>query len=170
MRRQDRRAARRPSGARRGRGSGDEALALGGAFDLEIKNLPGGPTFDPHGRLALLVAARARPGDLLTSFYWPDMDKVQDAGTARTGLLIPESGSVQDAISYAVANGHQVIAPHHTLIDKGSMGAAEASDLTVIAWTVNEHAKARELSNLGVSAIITDRPHVLAELGKVETS
>lgn len=138
----------------------DEALGVPGGLDLEVKNLPGEPDFDPSGRLALMVAARARPTDVLTSFYWPDMDLVRRrAPRVATGLLVGEGGSTDDVIAHALAGGHRVIAPQDALVDEPLVAQAGSKGLEVMAWTVNEAHRAAELFEWGVAAIISDHPH-----------
>ncbi|HEX2153131.1 MAG TPA: glycerophosphodiester phosphodiesterase [Acidimicrobiia bacterium] len=137
----------------------DEVLAIPGHLDLELKNLPGEPGFDPEGRMALMVASRARSSDILTSFYWPDMDLIRRyAGGVPTGLLVGEGGSAPDALAHAVDRGHRAIVLHHSLIDGGLCRAASEACIEVMAWTVNSVDKARELSGMGVTAIISDDP------------
>ena len=137
----------------------DEAMGIPGSFDLEIKNLPGEAHFDGWGRLALLVASRARSGDVVTSFYWPDIDLIRrHSPEVATGLLVGEEGSAIDALAHAVEEGHRVVAPHHTLIDAELSRAAIAAGVAVVAWTVNDLDRAWELSELGVAAIISDHP------------
>lgn len=141
----------------------DEALALPGRFDLEVKNLPTETGFDRAGRLALSVASRARPGDIVTSFYWPDLDLIRrHSPHIPTGLLVGEDGPVGDAVVHAAEAGHTMVAAHDDLIDGVLMSAAAAAEVAVLAWTVNDPDRARELSQLGVAAIISDRPHIIS--------
>lgn len=137
----------------------DDILALPGCFDLEVKNWPLEEGFDPHGRLALMVASRVRSEDVVTSFYWPDMDLVRSrAPTVATGLLVDAGGSAIEAVRHAVDNGHGLIAAHHTLVDDGLCDVADEEGLAVAAWTVNDVEQARKLSLFGVAAIISDQP------------
>ena len=58
-------------------------------FNLEVKNSPGEPGFDPDHGSALRTAALARPGDLLSCFFWPTMDAVRlEFPDVATGLLV----------------------------------------------------------------------------------
>jgi glycerophosphoryl diester phosphodiesterase len=141
----------------------DEAMALPGCFDLEVKNLPTETGFDPAGRLALSVASRARPRDIVTSFYWPDLDRIRShAAHVRTGLLVGQDGPVEDAILHAAEAGHTAVVVHDDLIDGVLISAVAAANVALVAWTVNDLDRARELSQLGVAAIISDRPHILS--------
>lgn len=140
----------------------DEILPLDGKLDLEVKNIPGEDGFDPAGRVALLTASRARPGDLLTSFFWPNMDLVREAAPAvPTGLVVGEGGPIGDAMLYAGDHGHRAVSAHHTLIDRDVCARAGQRGLALMAWTVNTVDRARELSGMGVAAIISDDPLLL---------
>lgn len=56
---------------------------------------------------------------------------------------------------------HEARNPHYTLIDARYMAWAKREGYRVNTWTVNEAAKAVELSELGVDCIITDNPDIL---------
>jgi glycerophosphoryl diester phosphodiesterase len=140
----------------------EDVLALEGCLDLEVKNSPFEEGFDPGGRLALLVASRARADDIVTGFYWPDMDLVRmRAPDVTTGLLVDRDGSALDALGHATERGHRAIVPHHTLIDRDLSSAAREEDVALVAWTVNEIDRALELSLIGVAAIISDHPALI---------
>ena len=141
----------------------DEAISIPGRLDIEIKNLPGEPGFDPTGRLALMAASRARAADIVTSFYWPDLDLIRARRPeVSTGLLVAEGGPARDAVAYAVDGGHAAVIAHDSLIDENMLVASAEAGIPVVAWTVNDEERSIELSRAGVAAIITDRPHVIA--------
>lgn len=50
----------------------------------------------------------------------------------------------------------------HTALDADAIGALHGVTDTVVAWTVNDAARARALRDLGVDGITTDRPEVMA--------
>lgn len=58
---------------------------------------------------------------------------------------------------------HEARHPHHTTIDAPYMEWAHNHNYRVNTWTVNDPARALELRNLGVDAIITDKPDVILE-------
>jgi glycerophosphoryl diester phosphodiesterase len=137
----------------------DEVMALPGRLDLEVKNLPFQPEFDDSGRLALLVASRARPNDIVTSFYWPDMDLVRRrAPDVATGLLVSDPNLMDAALVHAVEQGHGAVVPEDPLVEEGWVRRAKQRGLDVMVWTVNEPERARELYQIGVAAIISDVP------------
>lgn len=142
------------------------AVAAGLPLDLEVKNHPLDPGFEPDHRIALEVAALARPGDLVTCFHWPSMDVIRDRHPeVATGLLVGEGGSLEEAVRWAVEKGHPAVAPHHSLLNEQSVEAAREQGLAVVAWTVNDPQRAAELAAWGVEAIITDDPPRLAAVG-----
>ncbi len=54
--------------------------------------------------------------------------------------------------------------PVHTLVTPRYMRWAKARSYPVVVWTVNDPGEMRRLADLGVDAIITDRPDLLAEV------
>jgi len=137
----------------------DDVLDIGVALDLEVKNDPAEPGFDPAHRLARHVADRARPQDVVTSFWWPSMDAVRSTHPdVRTGLLVWGPVDPQAAIRHAVDHGHSVVAPEGVLIDADFMTLAVIEGLEVVAWTVDSVPEAMRLASLGVDAIISNRP------------
>lgn len=142
----------------------EEILAVPGRLDLEVKNFPFEENFDDRGRLALMVASRARPGDVVTSFYWPDMDLIRErAPRVATGLLVADEATVEGAVAHAHDRGHDAIVPEDPLVDADLCAAAAAAGLAVMTWTVNDPLRARELYQLGVAAIISDCPQEIRE-------
>lgn len=130
-------------------------------LDIEIKNFPDQPGFDPSGAFAVEVARLARPFDVVTCFFWPTMDVVKEAlPDVRTGLLVFQGGTVQDVIAAALAGGHDLVAPHFGLLveDRERISEAQAVGLEVISWTVNEPDVARALMEAGIDGLISDDP------------
>ena len=58
---------------------------------------------------------------------------------------------------------HEARHPHHAMVDAAYMRWAKAENTRVNTWTVNDPARAVELRDLGVDAIITDRPDVILQ-------
>lgn len=140
----------------------DDIVGLPGKLDLEVKNLPGQDGFDTGGATALLAASRLRPSHILTSFYWPDMDLVRSRASAvATGLVVGEGGSTEDALAHATDQGHQGISVHDSLVTADICQEAARREVAVMTWTVNSVDRARELSGMGVTAIISDDPMLI---------
>jgi glycerophosphoryl diester phosphodiesterase len=58
---------------------------------------------------------------------------------------------------------HEARHPHHSLIDARFMAWAKAGQFRVHTWTVDDPYRIRQLRDLGVDAIITNRPNVALE-------
>ena len=67
-----------------------------------------------------------------------------------------------DAVEVAAERGHVAINPWDPFVDDAFMALARDAGLAVNVWTVNDPDRMRELVDLGVDAIITDVPDVLA--------
>ena len=138
-------------------------------LNLEVKNDPTQPGFEPDGALGLDTAAWARSGDLITSFWWPTVDAIHRAfPTLATGLLAEPSIDLGSVLDHAVAAGHGTIAPHWSMLiaTPEFVGEAHAEGVRVVTWTVNDDDVARQLAEAGVDAIITDDPgRLVATLG-----
>jgi glycerophosphoryl diester phosphodiesterase len=142
----------------------DELLTAIGAFsiDIELKNDPAEPGFDPSFAFAIDVTTKARPQDIVTSFHWPTMDAVRRAHPSlRTGLLIEPDGSLDDLAGAASDGGHSIVAPHWWLLGEEPHRNVErlvGMGLEVVVWTVDDEDRARLLAEAGVSVIVTDDP------------
>ena len=153
-------------------GGGERPVTLGhilarfpdGAFDLEVKNDPSEPGFDPTRGLAVAVARLARAQDIVTSFDWESADSVRSEGLAvTTGLLVDRPVPVTDAIEHARAHGHRAVLPRWTMIDEADVRAARDAGLRVVVWTVDDRAVGRELAALGVDGSIPNDPEPMSD-------
>lgn len=144
----------------------DQVLAaVSSPLNLEIKNFPGDYGFEDDHRLALETAARARPGDLLTCFFWQTVDEVRLRHPAvPTGLLIDVGASIADATVHALHQGHGTLVPNWELALTQPDETRRAIDagLDVAVWTLNDPTTIPALAKLGVGAIITDDPGLMA--------
>lgn len=128
-------------------------------IQLEVKNLPMGPGYEPDHRLALEAAERARPGDIVTGFNPESLEAVRRVfpGVA-TGLCVPAGQTLHSAVKHCVDVGHTALIPEFSLIMEPIN-----TDLQVYPWTVNDPERARELVELGVTGIITDDAGLIAK-------
>lgn len=149
----------------------DQVLDLAVPLDLEVKNDPAEPGFDESHDLARRVADRARNGDVVTSFWWPSVDAVRLSHPhVVTGLLCCDPVTAQAAIRHAVDRGHAWVAPEHPQIDEAAVDLARREGIALMAWTVDDAVEAIRLADLGVDAIITNRPgELVAADPKAET-
>ncbi|MDX1469756.1 MAG: glycerophosphodiester phosphodiesterase [Acidimicrobiia bacterium] len=126
---------------------------------LEVKNDPNEPAFEPDHRLALETAERARPGDIVTSFNRETLKRVRrEYPDIRTGLAIQLPTLVDEALSHCRETGHVALVPWAPLVTD-----PVPEDVAVYPWTVNEPSRAIELVELSVSGIITDDAATIAE-------
>lgn len=144
----------------------DEVLAAipGIPAQLEIKNAPGEPGFEPDHRLALEASERARKGDVVTSFNRSTIEAVRkDFPDVPTGLAVGFVGSIEGTVDYCAEWGHAALVPAAGLVD-GWIAEALDAGLAVYPWTVNDSDVAGELVEAGVSGIITDDPESIARV------
>jgi glycerophosphoryl diester phosphodiesterase len=142
-------------------------VCAGRLVNVEIKNLPHQPGFDPEDRAArLLVELLADRGSadrvLVSSFNLTTVDRVRGLAPGMpTGWLV-FGVDPADALARAHEHGHRALHP-----DVWSLPGTRAPELVddarrrgldVNVWTVNEAAEMRRLVDAGVDAIITDVP------------
>lgn len=131
-------------------------------LQMEVKNWPGDPGFEPDHRLALESAERSRPGDVVTGFNPATLAAVRrHYPNVATGLCIPAAVALADAVDLCVNAGHEVLVPEHSLIT-----ADLNVPVQVFAWTVDDIGRARELVERGVAGIITDDPGLISTLSE----
>lgn len=144
----------------------DEALAAlpDTAMQLEVKNWPTDPGFEPDHRIGLETAERARPRDIVTGFNWETIGRVLDTyPNVRTGLAFDQTIPLRDARDECLRKGHYALIP----AERAVLEPLER-DLFVYPWTVNDPVRAQELAELGVTGIITDDPGLMADLFRSE--
>jgi glycerophosphoryl diester phosphodiesterase len=143
--------------------------------NVEIKNWPEDPDFDPDEQLADAVVARLRArGDLdsdrilVSSFHLPTVDRVRAlAPGLATGWLL---GPVEDPaalVERAAGHGHVAVHPHHAFVNERFVELAHGAGLAVNTWTCDDPDRIRWLADLGTDAVITNTPDIaLAALGR----
>lgn len=141
-----------------------EALeACGPMFvNIEVKNLPIEPGYDPEARVALLaadtVAERGRADNvILSSFDLGTIDAVHaEYPGIPTGWLTLDGYDQQGAVAAAAARSHAALHPQDASVTPAVVDTAHAAGLRVVAWTVNDAERMRRLAAMGVDALITD--------------
>ena len=138
------------------------ALDLGVALNVEIKNYPGDPDWDPDQRVTRavldLLDQLDRPDDVIVScFDFGAIDLVAAASPGlRTAMLYYEVSDPIRVLDDVVAHGHDLVHPYDAMVDTGFMAAAAAHDLGTNVW-MGPFVPGRygELVSLGVDGIIT---------------
>ena len=139
----------------------------GAIVDIEIKNLPGEPDFDPAERVAdavvaLLGRAAGAGRDVADLVVPPGDDRSLPLGRSAfaTGWLT--FGAVtDDDIAWVADAGHAAIHPWDPTVDRALIERCHAAGLHVNTWTCNDVARAVELASWGIDGICTDVPDVL---------
>ena len=152
----------------------DRCASLG-LVNIEIKNWPDDPDFDPSERLAADVVAlldeRGELGDgrnLISCFHLPTVDRVHElAPGLRTAWLVVRPEPPQEIVAAAAEHGHVAVHPHHAFVDEAFVRHAHDAGLAVNAWTCDETERIRWLADVGVDGVVTNVPDVaLAALNR----
>jgi glycerophosphoryl diester phosphodiesterase len=136
--------------------------------DIEIKNIPGEPDFDPEGESVVdaTVSVLHRAGFvgalLLTSFNPFSLARAREiAPDIPTGLLSDPSVTARAAVGFAKDQGHDWVLPFVERLrdaDDRSMADAHDSGLLVGTWVVDDPEVAVWLMRAGVDAVATNEP------------
>jgi glycerophosphoryl diester phosphodiesterase len=148
-----------------------EALDVcgGGLVNIEIKNSPRDPDWDPSDRVAELVvrllAERAgKDRVLVSSFNLMTIDRVRSlAPSVPTALLTSIGDPFQDLLT-AEYHGHAALHPSIDQLPGATAGAlttrAHERGVEVNVWTVDDPDDIVRLAAAGVDGIVTDVPDV----------
>lgn len=134
--------------------------------NVEIKNLPTEPDFDPTEALAAQVAAFVVDGGLVdrvivSSFNLNAIERVRVAEPAvTTGYLTLPIWDQQGCLEQVRAGGHTALHPQHLAVNEDLCRAAHDLGVEVNTWTVDDPDRMVWLADAGVDAIITNRPEV----------
>lgn len=150
----------------------DDALAAcdGLVVDVEIKNLPHEPGWDPDETVAAEVAALTVERAVVervvvSSFSVATLDAVRMAEPAvATGLLTLAAFDQAAALATAVEHGCSAFHPHHEAVTADLVAAAHRAGLAVTTWTVDDPGRLRHLADVGVDAVITNTPGTAVEV------
>ncbi len=140
----------------------ERCFSLGLAANIEIKPCEGRDV--ETGLVVAREAARlwsdAETAPLLSSFSYAALEAAADAAPdLPRGMLyetVPAGWRAQTAALACVS-----LHVDHKTLDERLVGEIKDSGLRILAYTVNEPARARELAEWGVDAICTDRIDVI---------
>lgn len=136
--------------------------------DVEIKNLPGEPSFEPGGARivgAVLEALEGFPGAAVITSFDPSSLRTARrlAPEVATGLLTLGAEGPEAALDLAVDEGHPWLLPHVFALDRGGddlLRAARERAIAVGTWTVDDEAAIERLFARGVAAVATNHPAI----------
>ena len=134
----------------------------GMVVNIEIKNQPHEPGFDPGDRAAgevvAVVEAMGRVGSVVVSSFWSGaLVAVRSTGSALpTGLLVVSAFDPLASIAAAADLGCGAVHLPVGLVDGPTVATAHAAGLAVAAWTVVDEATLAAVLAAGVDTLITD--------------
>jgi glycerophosphoryl diester phosphodiesterase len=137
-------------------------VCTGMVVNIEIKDLPGEPGFDPDSRIADavvdLVRGAGRASTVVISCFWPaTLETVRRADPdLATGLLLAPWFDPDQAVATALDHGCTAIHPHVDLVGAALVDRAHRADLDVATWTVNDRAALLSVAEAGVDTVISD--------------
>jgi glycerophosphoryl diester phosphodiesterase len=140
--------------------------------NVEVKNLPTEPDWDPTETVARSAAALARRrGDrvIVSAFTLASIDAVREhEPEIPTGWLTLPDYDQLAAVATAASRGHAALHPHHTAVTPELVDAAHAAGLQLNTWTVDDPTRMLALAAMGVDCLITNDPALaVATLGSL---
>jgi glycerophosphoryl diester phosphodiesterase len=136
--------------------------------DIEIKNIPGEPDFDPDGERAVeatvrdLHDARYSGPAIVTSFNPFSIARARQlAPEVPTGLLASYDVDARAAATYASEQGHPWVLPFVDRVREAGEGfpaEVHGAGLRLGTWVEDDPRGAVELARWGVDAIATNDP------------
>jgi glycerophosphoryl diester phosphodiesterase len=149
------------------------AIAGRAAADIEIKNVPGDPDFDPdredavEATVAAIEATGFADPVIVSSFNPLSIARCRDlAPQMPTGLLTHHDVDAVAGFTFARENGHAWVLPFAGAVLAAGDGFADgvhAAGLRVGTWVSDDPHEAIALMRLGVDAVATNDPGAIVE-------
>jgi len=141
-------------------------ICAGLIVNIEIKNFPSDPAFDPSERVSELVVDMLEQRQfadtvIVSSFGLACIDRVRARQPAlSTAALLLSRRPPEQILDPVVAHGHRIVHPYDTMVTPAFMAAARDRSLEVNVWLGDDESTERieELVKLGVDGIITSAP------------
>ena len=148
-----------------------DALPPTMGVNVEVKNLPGEPDYDPDDQIVDAVAAVMESFQGGRAVFYSSFNPLtveallRRLPDAHVGLIHYEGIAVADAIPLALEAGATVLSSNvaATGLDADGIAQAHEAGLSVMVWTVNDVDVAHALAAAGVDAICTDAPGAILE-------
>lgn len=144
-------------------------VCAGYLVNIEIKNLPHEPDWDPADRAAELVVECLASRDgrdvvLVSSFNLATVDRVRTLAPQVPTAFLTYVGDPLEALVTAETHGHAALHPYVGQLEGATAGAlmqrARERGVQVNVWTVNDPDEIARLGTIGVDGICTDVPDV----------
>jgi glycerophosphoryl diester phosphodiesterase len=141
------------------------AACAGALVNVEIKNFPGEPDWDPDQEVGQALPGQLGDADVVvSSFLSAAAERVREvAPGVATGLLVLP-GDPRGRIDDAVERGHDALHPCDRGLDAATVAAVVArchdAGLRCHVWTVDDPERMRLWAGAGVDALITNVPDV----------
>jgi glycerophosphoryl diester phosphodiesterase len=132
-------------------------------LNLEIKNQPSDPDYDPTQAFARTVLGVIEASGidksmvLIQSFWPPNLDDAKAAGFQTSLLTLPQIN--RQGIQIARDSGYEVLSPGWP-IDESYMQEARAAGKPVIPYTLDTQADLERAVQLGVDGLISNDPEL----------
>ncbi|HSG79679.1 MAG TPA: glycerophosphodiester phosphodiesterase [Acidimicrobiia bacterium] len=132
--------------------------------NVEIKNSPFEPDWDPEDTVAATIGALVPHGTLVSSFNPATVERARASGPVRTGYLVFEGMDPADFLDAAVSHDtlHVAVADLPPGKDREIVAAASERGLPVIVYTTDEPDEIERFAAAGVAGVITNAPDVAA--------
>ena len=141
----------------------DYARRAGAEVNLEIKNVPTDPDFDPTGAYAnrvmdVVLSSRLPRKQLLVQSFIPDnLDVARRRMPGVATSLLSLNATADAFLDLAVANRYEWISPEWP-VSRAYVEGAHTERRLVAPYTLNTTAEVRAAAGAGVDAIISDDP------------
>lgn len=138
----------------------------GMGVNIEIKNWPEDPDFDPGESLAVAVADFIGRRGLhervvVSSFHLPTIDRVRSLDPAiSTAWLVVGFADLAAGLATLVGHGHGILHPHHRSVTEELLARCRDAGVLVNTWTLDDPDRMRELARWGIDGICTNVPDV----------
>jgi len=142
-----------------------ETVPEGKNLVIEIKS---GSEIIPHLQ-RIIEKSNKQDQVIFIAFGWETILDTQKAFPENKCYWLSSSkNGLEEKIKQSAAAGLAGVNLNFNIIDSEVIKMADASNLEVLTWTVNDPAVAKRMTDLGVTAITTDRPKWLKEeMGKL---
>ena len=133
-------------------------------INIEIKNWPTDPDFDPEFRLAaqvveLLASRGNRDRVLISAFHLPTLDAVRALnGGLHTAWLV--EAIRPDTLDVLLGHGHRTLHPRVRRVTRGLLDDCRERGITVNTWTCDDPKRMAQLVGWGIDGICTNVPDV----------